>query len=115
MKNFFIIIITSLFLVNCNNSNPMMNQWSDKSAEFGGVPAFDKMNPEQVKEAMLAGMELSLKDIDKIANNLDTPTFENTIVNGDSMVESNNSTNNVVRPVNNSRNFFMLFFLSLGH
>jgi len=79
MKNFFIIIITSLFLVNCNNSNPMMNQWSDKSAEFGGVPAFDKMNPEQVKEAMLAGMELSLKDIDKIANNLDTPTFENTI------------------------------------
>ena len=79
MKNFLIIIITSLFLVNCNNSNPMMNQWSDKSAEFGGVPAFDKMNPEQVKEAMLAGMELSLKDIDKIANNLDTPTFENTI------------------------------------
>ena len=32
-------------------------------------------------------------------------TFENTIVNGDSMVESNNSTNNAVRPVNNSRNF----------
>ena len=46
---------------------------------FGGVPAFDKMSPELVKEAMLKGMEISLEDIDKIANNLDAPTFENTI------------------------------------
>ena len=79
MKNLLIIIMTSLFLVNCNNSNPMMTQWSDKSSLFGGVPAFDKMSPELVKEAMLKGMEISLKDIDKIANNLDYPTFENTI------------------------------------
>jgi len=79
MKNLFIIILTSLFLVNCNNSNPMMNQWSDKSSEFEGVPAFDKMSPELVKEAMLKGMEMSLEDIDKIANNLGVPTFENTI------------------------------------
>ena len=79
MKNLFIIIITSLFLVNCNDSVPMMNQWSDKSSEFGGVPAFDKISPELVKEAMLKGMEMSLEDVDKIANNLDAPTFENTI------------------------------------
>ena len=71
MKNLFTIIITSLFLINCNNSNPMMTQWSDESSLFGGVPAFDKMSPELVKEAMLKGMEISLKDIDKIANNLD--------------------------------------------
>ena len=79
MKNLFIIIFTSLFLVNCNNSNPMMKQWSNKSLEFGGVPAFDKMSPELVKEAMLKGMEISLSDYNKIANNLDAPTFENTI------------------------------------
>ena len=79
MKNLFKIIFTSLFLVNCNNSNPMMKQWSNKSLEFGGVPAFDKMSPELVKEAMLKGMEISLSDYDKIANNLDAPTFENTI------------------------------------
>ena len=79
MKNLFIIIITSLFLVNCNDSVPMMNQWSDKSSEFGGVPAFDKISPELVKEAMLKGMEMSLEDVDKIANNLDAPTFKNTI------------------------------------
>tara|TARA_B100001142_G_scaffold53795_1_gene52001 strand:+ start:1507 stop:3549 length:2043 start_codon:yes stop_codon:yes gene_type:complete len=57
----------------------MMTQWSDKSSVFGGVPAFDKMSPELVKVAMLKGMEVSLEDIDKIANNLDSPTFENTI------------------------------------
>ena len=79
MKNLFIILITSLFLVSCNNSNPIMNQWSDKSAEFGGVPAFDKMSPELVREAMLEGMEMSLDDINKIANNLNAPTFKNTI------------------------------------
>ena len=79
MKNLFIIIITSLFLINCDNSKPMMNQWSDKSSEFGGVPAFDKMSPELVKKAMLRGMKMSLEDIDKIATNLDAPTFENTI------------------------------------
>ena len=38
-----------------------------------------KFGHELVKEAMLKGMEISLKDIDKIANNLDYPTFENTI------------------------------------
>jgi len=32
-------------------------------------------------------------------------TFENTIINGDSMVETNNSSNNMVRPANNNRNF----------
>ncbi len=60
MKNLFMIIITSLFLVNCNNTNPMIKQWSDKNSEYGGVPAFDKMSPKLVKEAMLKGMEMSL-------------------------------------------------------
>ena len=90
MKKLLLLYISSFFLVNCNNtavvnikdslkSNPMAQQWSDKTADFGGVPQFDKMNPELVKEAMLSGMEISLMDIDKIANNLDSPTFENTI------------------------------------
>ena len=37
------------------------------------------MTPKLVKEAMLSGMEMSLSDIDKIANNPESPTFENTI------------------------------------
>ena len=84
MKNLFIIIISSLFLVKCNNSNPIMKQWSDKSLEFGGVPAFDKMTPKLVKEAMLKGMEMSLNDIDKIANNPETSLPTNGEYIGDS-------------------------------
>ena len=37
------------------------------------------MKVEDVKTAMVQGMELKLRDIDAIANNNDAPTFENTI------------------------------------
>ena len=74
-------IICSILLItifSCN-TNPMLENWSNSDANYGGVPAFDKMNPNDVKEAMLKGMELSLKDYNTIANNLKEPTFENTI------------------------------------
>jgi len=76
-----ILIICNILLItifSCNK-NPMLDQWSDKNAAYGGVPAFDKMNPNDVKEAMLEGMELSLEDYNTIANNSEAPTFENTI------------------------------------
>ena len=47
---------------------------------YGGVPAFDKMNLEDLKPALEKAMELNLKEIEAIANNSDAPTFENTIV-----------------------------------
>lgn len=47
---------------------------------YDGVPAFDKMNVNDIKEAVEIGMALSLEDIDAIANNAEAPTFENTIV-----------------------------------
>ena len=76
-----ILIICNLLLItvfSCN-TNSMLEEWSDKDADYGGVPAFDKMNPNDVKEAMLKGMELSLEDYNTIANNSESPTFENTI------------------------------------
>ncbi len=74
-------IICSILLItifSCS-TNPMLEKWSNSDASYGGVPAFDKMNPNDVKEAMLKGMELSLRDYNTIANNLEDPTFENTI------------------------------------
>ncbi len=59
------------------NENPLLQEWK---GPYGGVPAFDKMKLEDIKEAMLLGMEMHLEDIDAIANNPDAPTFENTIV-----------------------------------
>lgn len=56
--------------------NVLLKDWT---GPYEGVPAFDKMNVADVKEAMEKGMELSLADIDKIATNPEAPTFENTI------------------------------------
>jgi peptidyl-dipeptidase Dcp len=57
--------------------NVLLQEWT---GPYEGVPAFDKMKVTDVKEAMEKGMELSLADIDKIANSPEPPTFENTIV-----------------------------------
>lgn len=56
--------------------NELLKEWV---GPYGGVPAFDQMKIEDVRTAMIRGMELKLKDIDAIANNKAAPTFENTI------------------------------------
>ncbi|MBO3100211.1 M3 family metallopeptidase [Gelidibacter pelagius] len=60
-----------------NTDNILLQEWT---GPYDGVPAFDKMNVKDVKEAVEKGMELGLEDIEKIANNPEPPTFENTIV-----------------------------------
>lgn len=47
---------------------------------YGGVPAFDKMQLEDLKPALEKAMALNLEEIEAIANNPEAPTFENTIV-----------------------------------
>lgn len=59
------------------SDNILLQEWT---GPYQGVPAFDKMNVDDLKEAMELAMEQSLKDIDNIANNEETPTFENTIL-----------------------------------
>ena len=44
------------------------------------MPAFDEMEVDYVKPALEQGMQMSLREIDRIANNPEPPTFENTIV-----------------------------------
>ncbi len=47
---------------------------------YGGVPAFDKMKLEDLKPALEKAMALNLEEIDAIASNEESPTFENVIV-----------------------------------
>ncbi|NNK19233.1 MAG: M3 family peptidase, partial [Maribacter sp.] len=81
-RQFIYLLLTLVVLVNCKKEKePMIDtillkEWT---GPYGGVPAFDQMKVEDVKDAMLLGMELNLKEIDAIANNTDAPTFENTI------------------------------------
>ena len=82
------LAICGLFiLVSCNQSNvkesametenTLLQEWT---GPYGGVPAFDKMNLEDLKPALEKGMELNLKEIDQITANSEAPTFDNTIV-----------------------------------
>ncbi len=77
----FTLLVISIFSscdkVPADEQNILLQEWV---GPFGGVPAFDKMKLEDVKPAILEGIQLQLEDIDAITNNEETPTFENTIV-----------------------------------
>ena len=60
-----------------STENALLAPWI---GPYGGVPAFDKMNLDDLKPAMETAMAQTLQAIDKIAENTDPPTFENTIV-----------------------------------
>ena len=59
------------------DGNLLLAEWT---GPYGGVPAFDKMDLDDLKPALETGMERSLADIHAIANSTEPPTFENTIV-----------------------------------
>ncbi|CAM4248873.1 M3 family metallopeptidase [Gillisia hiemivivida] len=60
-----------------NSENILLSKWT---GPYDGVPAFDKMELSQLQPAIEMGMEMHLKEIQKIANNTAPATFENTIV-----------------------------------
>lgn len=57
--------------------NILLAEWT---GPYGGVPAFDQMDLEQLKPALETGMERHLAELDAIAQNPEPPTFQNTIV-----------------------------------
>ncbi len=62
--------------VKLMTNNVLLQEWT---GPYGGVPAFDKMKVDDIKEAAEIGMTMNLEEIDAIANNPEAPTFENTI------------------------------------
>ncbi len=58
-------------------ANPLLAEWT---GPYGGVPPFDRVRVADLKPALEAAMALNLAEIDRIANNPEPPTFENTIV-----------------------------------
>lgn len=75
-----ILLAAAVFFLACSTEstfkNTLLKPWE---GDYMGTPAFDKMKVEDVKPAMLKAMELSLEEMDAIANNSELPTFENTI------------------------------------
>ena len=79
-----LLILAALVLVSgCKRENeePMVDNviLKEWTGPYGGVPDFNLVKIEDVKDAMMLGMDLQLKEIDAIANSEDAPTFENTI------------------------------------
>ncbi len=62
-------------LASCT-TNPFFSEWKTPY----GVPPFDEIKNEHYMPAFEKGMEQLQTDINKIAENTEAPTFENTIV-----------------------------------
>ena len=58
-------------------ANPLLAKWV---GPYGGVPPWDKVKVADFKPALETAMAEHLAEIDKIASQKSTPTFENTIV-----------------------------------
>ena len=83
-RHLLLLVFSLAVIVSCKKEQeekPMVDNLllQEYTGPYGGVPAFDKMKVEDVKPAMLKGMELQLEEIDAIAENPEVPTFENTI------------------------------------
>ncbi|PKD16611.1 peptidase M3 [Salegentibacter salinarum] len=84
IKSLGILALVAGFQANAQEQKPEQNMDNILLAEwtgpYAGVPAFDKMKVELVKPAMLTAMDKHLAEIDKITENSEPATFENTIV-----------------------------------
>ncbi len=52
------------------DGHALLAEWT---GPYGGVPAFDKMDLDDLKPALETGMERSLADIDAIADSTEAP------------------------------------------
>ena len=84
LKHYLLMILLISILTACNQNvkstaskNVLLNEWE---GPYGGVPAFNKMKVENIKDAMIQGMKFRLDEIENIAQNKDEPSFENTIL-----------------------------------
>ena len=74
--SFLTLIISCKKDIKTQPKNVLLQEWK---GPYGGVPAFDQMNVNDVQEAVETGMELNLSEIEAIANSTEPATFENTI------------------------------------
>ena len=74
----FALTVTSpLFAEEAPMNNPLIPVWT---GPYGGLPPFDKIKVEDFAPALTAAMAENRAEIDRIANDIAAPTFDNTIV-----------------------------------
>jgi peptidyl-dipeptidase Dcp len=85
-RQLFLFIVTGFLTTTISLAQESANQLPDdnplkyKSTLIYQAPPFDKIKDEHYRPAMLEGLKQQKEEVNKIANNTATPTFENTIV-----------------------------------
>ncbi|HEY5392446.1 MAG TPA: dipeptidyl carboxypeptidase II, partial [Hanamia sp.] len=106
MTRLSVLSLVALFSISisCNNNNGNMKTQKEVSTSnpllqpstlpFQAIP-FDKITDADFQPAIEEGMKQQLAEIQKIANNPDSPTFENTLVtlekSGQLLTRANNA------------------------
>ncbi|MDU1889997.1 MAG: M3 family metallopeptidase [Dysgonomonas sp.] len=97
MKKLLLIFSILIMVYSCNTTsnkeseNPFFSEFKTPN----GVPPFDLIKVEHYMPAFEEGMKQQMEEIDAIVNNVETPTFENTIValnNSGRMLDRVNAT-----------------------
>ena len=70
------LIISCKKDIKTTSENTLLQEWK---GPYGGVPAFDTMDVNDIQEAVETGMKLNLSEIETIANATEAATFENTM------------------------------------
>ena len=66
-------------LTSCNSDNCKNNPFFSDYGTYLEAPAFDKIKNEHYMPAFIEGMKQQKAQIETICNNIEAPTFENTI------------------------------------
>jgi len=90
MKNLFLLPLATMMgiMASCNSKTPpagnadtsSTNPLLTQSALPYQAPPFDKIKDSDFKPALEQGMKEQIAEIEKIANNAEAPTFDNTLV-----------------------------------
>ena len=75
-----LLTIGNLLTIEAQEKKQTMNPFFQPYDTPFNVPPFDKIKNEHFKPAILEGIKKHEAEIDLIANNTDTPTFDNTIL-----------------------------------
>ncbi len=96
------IIVVTASCTNNNNKSGSEKTKSSSSSPFANpstlayqAPAFDQIKDDDFQPALEEGMKIQLGEIQKIADNPDAPTFENTLVAMEKSGQMFTRTNNV--------------------
>ena len=73
-------IIIFLFIFNSCTEEKTMNPFLTEYDTPYQIPPFEKIEDKHYLPAFMKGMEKQIEEVNAIANNKETPTFENTIV-----------------------------------